>query len=190
MSALNSLRLKVRQMAIMGVALVCAGAMACSRGESKTEALKLPTPEEVAAAKRPAPKSVDEELSKIELPPNSRIDPIIDSQRDIGLKAMIEGNKLKLSIANKTKKAIIIGPKNIGVVPAGTKELIHVPDPQEGFPPSRLEPGDERVALIPLRIFGDLTLGTRVIFNHPECRPAIAALQWGAPPANHATPQK
>ena len=116
-------------------------------------------------------------IGDVELPENAVIDPVVRSQADIGLKAELEGNKLRISVRNKTKRDLIVGPKNLALLLFDTEEPIPFRDNEPGFPVTTLSPDEEQVGLVPLReLFGRLT-GARLLFSHPDCRPAFTPVE-------------
>lgn len=125
-----------------------------------------------------AEEKVEYELAREEaakpLPKDAVIDPLIKAQRDIALEAQIvEGNRLHVSVRNKTKKTIVIGPKNLAVLRKGENKPVPFDPDDTGFPITKLTPDSEQIGMFRLRgPLGELS-GGKILFNHPEVQPSF-----------------
>lgn len=136
----------------------------------------------VTGACKRAEEKVEYELAREEaakpIPKNAVVDPLVKAQRDIALEAHIEeGNRLHVSVRNKTKKTIVVGPKNLAVLRKGETK----PDPFDpddtGFPITKLTPDSEQIGIFRLRgPLGELS-GGKLLFNHPDVQPSFAYIK-------------
>ena len=154
---------------------------ACSRNPRKgrddyADLLDIASKPHPAIPKKPMP----EVVAETPLPSNALIDPLERAQKDISLSAVIEGNKIRVTIVNKSRRTLYIGPKNLAVMLPKSTQVTKFKDPDPGFPPTKLDPGDERVALVSMRGLTDITSGSKLVFNHPDCQPAMAMIRWGS----------
>lgn len=105
-------------------------------------------------------------------------DPYLRSQKDVSLEARLaRPGALQVTIQNKTTHPLLIGPKFFAVLtPPSKKPIPPTGQSQHLFPLGDVAPGDQ--------VSGELafpaeSLGpnSRLIFNHPECQPAMAKIR-------------
>ena len=148
-------------------ALLCAAILAgaCARGQPNFDALNFASP---------APQSVDR-IGEVPFP-TGEADASARSQIDVFLTAIAEDDHVRIQIRNRTSSPLLIGPGNFGLIPSGSDEVIRINKRLYDFPPSRLEPGGSTVGLLQFPGVEELR-GSRLVFYHPECRPAFALIQ-------------
>lgn len=104
-------------------------------------------------------------------------DPFLRTQVDVGLAISRGGaDRLVVRVTNKTKRPLIIGPKEFSVINPPARDL-HAPLPTSAgrFPVLKLQPGEEVSGEL---IFaeGVLRKGSRLAFHHPEAQSAMAEI--------------
>lgn len=108
------------------------------------------------------------------------VDEFERTQKDVGLDAVMEGKNLRVKVANRMSKPLVVGSKNLAVLPPGARAPIPFPDRLVSFPAQTLQPGEEKVGILPGQAVAGRTRGARILFSHPECRPAMAPLRDGS----------
>lgn len=109
-------------------------------------------------------------------------DPLAATQVEIGLEAYIDGEFLHITVENRKAGTILVGPKNLGLIPKGEKRVIPFPPGLGSFPVSRVAPGKNAQGLIALNKLTAQAQGGRIMFNHPERSPAQTTI-LPSPPA-------
>ena len=148
-------------------ALLCAALLAgaCARGQPDFDALKFASP---------TPQPVDR-IGEVPFL-TGEADAFARSQVDVFLTAIAEDDRVRIQIRNRTSSPLVIGPGNFGLIPSGSDEVIRINKRLYEFPPTNLEPGASTVGLLQFPGVEELR-GARLVFYHPECRPAVALIQ-------------
>jgi len=175
----------LKRMGVMaGLGVIACG---CSRGKAnaedkgKTVFVEPPAAASSESAPSESPKEPGPKKGSSAAIQSAPGDPFAKSQVDIGLTAVREGARLRITIENKTNVALLCGPKNFAIAFASSKKLVQFKDSDTLFPPVKLNPGDARVGLLSLRDVQEDLKDARLVFNHPDCRPAMAPIHSGEP---------
>lgn len=105
--------------------------------------------------------------------------PALGSQVDVGMDAYwMKPGQIQVTLTNKTTQPLIVGPKFFKIMLLRPERRLI--DPLERsvtqFPQASLAPG-EQVSGVLLFPYEASARGARLVFNHPQCRPALAEIQ-------------
>ena len=111
--------------------------------------------------------------AEIELLTRAQVD---HGGNDIAMTAAIEDAAVRVEIENLSAKPLLIGPKNFALLAPSGGALIHAVNPDRGFPVARISPGERKIGYLRFQQAAPQS-NKRLVFNHPDCKPTMTAIQ-------------